>query len=168
MRKNRTINLIVAAVIAAATVIIDQITKLVAAAALNGGSAPGQVVFIPHVLRWSYVENRGAAFGSLADARWVFLAASTVLIAAIVLYMLRSESISRLQYVTLAFVLGGGIGNMIDRVARGYVVDFVDFYFIPVWKWVFNFADACVCVGGIVFALSLLFVKKKEDDRADG
>ena len=165
MRKNRTINLIVAAVIVAATVIIDQITKLIATEVLGSGR---QIVCIPAVLRWSYVENKGAAFGSLADARWVFLIASSVLIIAIIVYMFRSKNISRLQNISLAFVLGGGIGNMIDRVAHGYVVDFVDFYFISIWKWVFNFADACVCVGGIVFALSLLFEKKKEDNGTNG
>ena len=164
MRKNRIIKLIVAAVIAAATVIIDQITKNIVSSNMAVGD---QIDFIPKVLRWTYVQNRGAAFGSLANARWIFLIASVVLIVVICIYLIKAKSVTGFQTVTLAMVLGGGIGNMIDRIAYGYVVDFVDFYFIPVWHWVFNVADACVCVGGILFAVSLLFdgsVKKGQSE----
>lgn len=154
MRKNRIIKIIVAAVIAAATVIIDQITKYFVSSNMFVGE---QIDVIPKVLRWTYVQNRGAAFGSLSNARWIFLVASVVLILVICIYLLKSEKISSFQSVMLALILGGGIGNMIDRIALGYVVDFVDFYFIPLWHWVFNVADACVCVGGILFAVSLLF-----------
>ena len=167
MRKNRIIKLIVAAVIAAATVIIDQITKNIVSSGMEVGE---QIDFIPGVLRWTYVQNKGAAFGSLANARWIFLIASVVLIIAICIYLIKAKSVTGFQTVALSLVLGGGIGNMIDRLAYGYVVDFVDFYFIPAWHWVFNVADACVCVGGILFALALLFEEsgKKKGQSKNG
>ena len=64
--------------------------------------------------------------------------------------------------VGLSLVIGGGIGNMIDRIAYGYVVDFLDFCAFPsIWKWVFNIADACVCVGaGIVMLYFIIDIVK--------
>lgn len=120
---------------------IDQLTKYLASTYLYGSS----VTVIPHVLDFSYVENRGAAFGMLADNRWVFLIISTVMIAAIGVYLFAAKHPSVLERVSLALIVGGGIGNMIDRVASGYVVDFIDVTFVKFY--VFNIADSCVCVG---------------------
>lgn len=128
--------LIIAAVIAA-----DAVTKVLAASYLTEGA----VTVIPGVLEFTYVENRGAAFGMLADHRWVFLAASSVAIAAIIGYLAVKRPQSRLIRVSLALIAGGGVGNMIDRVARGYVTDFINPTFVDFY--VFNVADSCVCVG---------------------
>lgn len=130
---------------------VDQCSKWL----IVRGLYDGQVTVIPHVLRFTYVENDGMAFGLLADHRWVFLTLSIIGISALGFYLFRYVK-KTLPGVALALIVGGGIGNMIDRVRLSYVIDFIDFYFIPVWYWVFNVADAAVCVGGALFIFSLL------------
>ena len=138
-------------VVIAAVVLFDQISKLLVLTYLF----EGQVELIPGILRFTYVENRGMAFGLLADHRWVFLVASVVGIGLMGFYLFRyvTRGLSR---VSLALVIGGGIGNMIDRVRLGFVVDFIDFCAFDFWIWVFNVADAAVCVGAALFVLDLL------------
>ena len=128
------------------SVTVDQISKLLVVRFLDPNEP---LVILRGVFRFSYVENEGAAFGMLADQRWVFMVLSSVAILALLLYLWKWPPESKWACVALSLVAGGGIGNMIDRVRLGYVVDFIDFYPIPeVWPWVFNVADACVCVGG--------------------
>ena len=129
----------------ALAVVIDQLTKYFALASL---APDGSIDVIRGVFRFTYVENRGAAFGSLSDSRWVFLISSTVLIVAIAVFVIARRPKNKLFLISLALVTGGGIGNMIDRLSRGFVVDFLDFCAFPqLWRWVFNAADVFVCVG---------------------
>ena len=87
----------------------------------------------------------------LADHRWIFMILSIVAILALLFYLWKWPPDSKWACVAIAIIAGGGIGNMIDRVRLGYVIDFLDFYLFPeVWMWVFNVADACVCVGGAI------------------
>ena len=112
------------------------------------------------------MENTGAAFGMLQDRRWVFLVISTVALSGMIVYMFLNKTKHPLETTAVAFIVGGGIGNMIDRLARGFVVDFVDVKCIPYWKYIFNVADIFVCVGCGLFILYILFfeakVQKKE------
>ena len=130
---------------------LDQISKQLVLHLLYGG----QVEIIPGVLNFTYVENRGMAFGLLADHRWIFLVASVVGIALVAFYLFKftKRPVSR---IALAMIVGGGIGNMIDRVRLGFVVDFIDFCAFDFWVWVFNIADAAVCVGAALFVLDLI------------
>ena len=124
---------------------------------------------IPGVFRFTYVENRGAAFGMLDDHRWVFMIISTVAIVAMLIYMWKFAAQNAFLRVGLSLVIGGGIGNMIDRIAYGYVVDFLDFCAFPtLWKWVFNVADACVCVGAgmVMLYLVLEIIKEAKAENA--
>lgn len=136
---------------------LDQITKALVLNFLY----EGQVVLIPGVLNFTYVENRGMAFGLLADHRWVFMVLSVLGIALVGFYLYRYVK-STLGRVSLALVIGGGIGNMIDRISLGFVVDFIDFCLFDFWVWVFNVADAAVCVGAALFALDLILEMVKE------
>ncbi|MBE6630534.1 MAG: signal peptidase II [Ruminococcaceae bacterium] len=150
------------ALIAITVVALDQISKLLILEFLY----EGQLVLIPGVLNFTYVENRGMAFGLLSDQRWVFMILSTVGIIAMCAYLWFFVK-SRLARVALSLVIGGGIGNMIDRVAYGFVVDFIDFCAFDFWVWVFNVADAAVCVGAGLFILDLVLetvreIKKKK------
>ncbi len=153
-------------IVIAALVVIDQVTKLFAVYLL----APvGSVEVIPGVLRFTYVENRGAAFGMLADNRWVFLVVSTIAIVALLIYLWKARPENKFACMAISMIIAGGIGNMIDRVRLGYVVDFFDFCaFGELWQWVFNFADACVCVGGGILVLWLLLttIKEYKEERA--
>ena len=112
---------------------------------------------IPGVLRFTFVLNDGAAFGSLDNARWIFMILSTVAIVAILVFMFWKKPQNPLLLVALTLITGGGIGNMIDRVWLGYVVDFIDFCALPkIWMWVFNVADSCVTVGAGLLALWMI------------
>ena len=139
---------------------LDQVSKLLVLATLKG---EGSLIIINKVLRFTYVENRGAAFGMLDDKRWVFLLLSTVGIAAMIVILFKFSKGDKLLSTALAFVIGGGIGNMIDRIFLGFVVDFIDFYAFPsVWMWVFNVADAFVCVGAGLMMLYIVLDTVKE------
>ena len=132
-------------------VALDQLTKLLSVLFLkNIDTFP----LIRGVLHLTYVENRGAAFGMLANDRWVFLTVSTLTII-VVGALLYFGHIEGLPYgIALSMILSGGIGNMIDRVALGYVVDFIDFRLINFA--VFNGADSFICVGAGLMILLLV------------
>ena len=120
-----------------------------------------QVTVIPGILDFTYVENRGMAFGLLADHRWVFLVFSVVGMTLVGLYLWKYGK-TTLVRVALSMIIGGGIGNMIDRTVLGFVVDFIDFCAFDFWVWVFNIADAAVCVGAALFVLDLVLELVRE------
>ena len=146
-------------------ILIDQISKLIATEFLLPVES---VPIIENVLHLTYVTNRGAAFGMLANSRWVFMIISTLAILAISAFLYLGKSPNKYYTVALAMVISGGIGNMIDRVALGYVVDFIDFCLINFA--VFNIADSFVCVGAgmLILSLSLDIIKEtKEKNKND-
>ena len=149
--------------IAAIAVILDQVTKWLAVEFLTKVET---VPLIQNVLHLTYLENTGAAFGILKNNRWVFLIISTVAIIALLAYIAKFPLKSKLLGVGLSFIVGGGIGNMIDRVLLGYVVDFIDFRLINFA--VFNVADSFVCVGAVLVLIYVFFFsdKKKEVENA--
>ena len=159
------INAVLAALIATAVCALDQITKSAVVGSMELGES---VPFIPGVLNWTYIRNRGMAMGMLANHRWIFMVLSIVMIAAIVLYVIFAKNARRSVVCILAMILGGGIGNMIDRFAYGYVIDFIDVRFLPFWKWIFNVADCFVTVGAILLALLFIVseIKKRKAEKA--
>lgn len=142
--------------IAAAVIIFDIITKLLAKKYLIDGTFP----IIEDVLHFTYVENRGAAFGILKDHRWVFMIISVFAIALIIFFVFYFKPRSLTAKIALGLVLGGGVGNMIDRIALGYVIDFIDFRLINFA--VFNIADSAITVGAILLGIYLIFIEPKE------
>lgn len=140
----------------------------------------GVIEIIPNAFRLHYIENPGAAMGSFANNRWVFMFFSTVAIVAILLYLVIGyKKIKPFLGISLAMITGGGIGNMYERLfnqnAQGqYVVtDFFDFYLFDFWKWIFNVADVAVCVGAGMMILYLVldliddFRAKKHPEQYD-
>ena len=143
--------------ISVAVVILDQLSKFIAVKYLMPVSS---FPIIKDVIHFTYVENKGAAFGMLQDQRWVFMVISTVMIAVLIFIMVKYKKYFHpLMLIGIAFVFGGGIGNMIDRTLLGYVVDFIDFTLINFA--VFNIADSFICVG---VGLMLLDVILKKSD----
>lgn len=133
---------------------IDQLTKWLAVVHLSESSAR---VLIPGLVELTYHENPGAAWGMLQNHRWVFMLTSTVAIIAIMIYLAKNrKNLHVLSVISFTLIVAGGIGNMIDRVLVGYVVDFINFLFIEFP--VFNFADMCVTVGAALMIVWLLFV----------
>lgn len=127
------------------SVFLDQLTKWLAVVYLQG--EPSFPLW-RDVLHFTFVKNEGAAFGMLADHRWVFMIVSTIAIVGLTVYLFRFRPKSRYVQITLAMIIGGGIGNMIDRFALGYVIDFIDFTLIDFA--VFNVADSFVTVGAFM------------------
>lgn len=113
------------------------------------------VTVIPYVLDFTYVENRGMAFGLLADNRWFFMIVSAVLIVVIITTLKLSKINNKLFIISMSMILGGGIGNMLDRLFLGYVVDFIEVTFVDFA--VFNIADSFVVVGACLLAVYLVF-----------
>ncbi len=141
------------------TIVIDQWTKYLAVVHLQ----PRDTLPIwQDMLHLTYLENRGAAFGMLSDKRWVFMLLSTVAIVVMLWWLYKEKPASPWVQTAGALIIGGGIGNMIDRVRLGYVVDFIDVRAIDFY--VFNGADSFVCVGcGMIVAwvLYMELVKKQ-------
>lgn len=138
-------------------IILDQLTKWLAVKFLMPiDTCP----LIKNVLHLTYVENTGAAFGMLKDQRWVFIVISTVAIIAFLAYLYLGHAENMLYAVSISMIISGGIGNMIDRLALGYVVDFIDFRLINFA--VFNGADSFVCVGAGLLILALILDLIKE------
>ena len=144
-------------IIMIATVAADQLTKVLVLEHLAGGAG---FPLIPGVFHFTYVENRGAAFGMLSEHRWIFMVLSVIAIGVLVLYLAIAKPKSLLMRTAVALIAGGGIGNMIDRAIRGFVVDFIDVK--AVWQYVFNVADAAVCVGCGLLILWLILSEVKE------
>lgn len=142
-----------------AFIYLDQLSKYLAVIYLKGGES---FPIIKNVLHLTYVENEGAAFGMLKDHRWIFMIISSVAIIGLFVYLVKNYKASHLQSVALTMIIAGGIGNMIDRVALGYVVDFIDFTLINFA--IFNVADSFVCVGVGLLIIYLLMTLKKEHD----
>ena len=141
-------------------VVLDQITKYLVVANMELYES---IEIIPEVFRFTYIQNRGAAFGSLDEHRWVFMLLSTVAIVAIIAFLFWKKPQNKLLLASLILITGGGIGNMIDRVYLGYVIDFIDFCAFPeIWMWVFNVADSFVCIGAGMLALWMILDTVRE------
>ncbi len=140
------------AAIVLVTVLLDTLTKNIAVNSLKDHGA-GDFAVIENVFHFTYHENKGAAFGMLSDNRWIFMSISVIAILAIAIYLFINKENSPLLSISLSLILGGGIGNMIDRVLLGYVIDFLNFKIInfPI----FNLADAFVTVGAALIVTYL-------------
>lgn len=144
-------------IITAILIITDQITKVIATGMLK---QIGTIEVIKNIISFTYVENRGAAFGILQNHRWLFILFTICAIIAIIVYTIKVKPQSKLYMWSASLIVAGGIGNLIDRIWREYVVDMIEFTFIN--YPVFNFADICVVVGAILLCIYVLFDKKAE------
>lgn len=147
-------------IVIAAGVILDQWSKYMAVLHLQGTDG---VDLIPGVFRLTYLENRGAAFGVLQGQQWFFYIITAVILVAVLLVYRRMPAGRKFLPLRVCAVLivSGALGNLIDRVGQGYVVDF--FYFELIDFPVFNVADIFVTVSAVLLAVLLLLYYKEED-----
>ena len=147
----------------AVLVILDQWSKLFAVNNLMGRA---DMVLIENVLSLTFLRNFGAAFGILQGGRWLLLALTALIMIAIVIYYIKLPNTRVYNAIRLALILiaAGGIGNSIDRLLNGYVVDFLRFDFInfPI----FNVADIYVVTGSILLGIIVIFFIKDEEPKA--
>lgn len=153
------------AIVSSAAVVFTVLSDFFSKRAVMANMEIGESIpIIKNVFHFTYITNPGAAFGSLSGKRWVFMTASVLMIAALAALILFWDDKSTLFYASASMILGGGVGNMIDRIFYGEVVDFLDFCAFPrLWSYIFNLADAFVCVG---VGLLLLYVILSEVKRA--
>lgn len=116
------------------------------------------IPLIPKLLSFTYIQNRGAAWGILSDNRWVFLVITGIAIIVLPLLLYKYRKLHFMFGFSLSLIIGGAIGNMIDRIFLGYVVDFIEFTFIDFP--IFNVADICVTVGAALMFVYLMFIDK--------
>ena len=144
-------------------VILDQGSKLVIA----GSMQLYQSIPIMPYFNLTYVHNTGAAFSFLSEAggwqRWFFAGLAFVISIVIAVWLARLKQHETLLAVALSLVLGGAIGNLIDRLAYGYVIDFLDVYY-QTWHWpAFNIADSAITLGVILMLVESFGLGKSED-----
>lgn len=134
-------------------VLIDQVSKAVMLALLN----PYQTVAVLPVLNLTLAFNTGAAFSFLADAggwqRWFFTGLALAISVVLVIWLARIAPSKKMEAWSLTLILGGAVGNLIDRLIYGHVVDFVDFYWGTAHWPAFNVADSAICIGAVLLII---------------
>lgn len=141
----------VAIIIGIIMVAVDQIIKYFVTVYLQ---PLGSVTVIDNFFNLTYVENNGVAFGMFSDMRWVFVALTSVLLFVIMFIMFKKRPKGKMFYIAAGLIIGGGIGNLIDRIFYGYVIDYLSLSFFPP---VCNFADYCITIGTVLLIIYLLF-----------
>lgn len=139
-------------------VAFDQITKYFASKNLSGGKI---VSFIPRIVQFRYSENTGMAFSMLSGARWIFIALTAIVCIGVLIYLFSNKCDNLWIYWSLGVVAAGGIGNLIDRVYLGYVIDFIEPIFVDFA--IFNIADCAVTLGAVVLVAYLIIDCFKKD-----
>ena len=141
----------VAIIIGIIMVAVDQIIKYFVTVYLQ---PLGSVTVIDNLFNLTYVENNGVAFGMFSDMRWMFVALTSVLLFVIIFIMFKKRPKGKMFYIAAGLIIGGGIGNLIDRIFYGYVIDYLSLSFFPP---VCNFADYCITIGTVLLIIYLLF-----------
>ncbi|MBQ6153117.1 MAG: signal peptidase II [Ruminococcus sp.] len=140
--------------IAALVVAVDQLTKYLIVTNVKPQGSSG---FIPHLLSFVYSENRGVAFGLFQDATWLFIVLTSIVIVVFLFLLIKYYKTGKLFSIASALIIGGGIGNLIDRIRLGYVVDFLQLsFFNPIC----NLADYAISIGTFLLIIYLLFFYK--------
>jgi len=149
----------------AVIVIVDQITKYLIVKSMD---LHDEMTVIKGFFNLYYVRNKGAGLGMFSNARWVFMSLTTVIIILSIVLIAMNYFKHWLADLSLVFILGGGIGNMIDRILLGEVVDFFQFQ-IKYFDFIFNVADVFVTFGTILFIIYffVIYDKQKETTSTD-
>ncbi|MDH5174157.1 MAG: signal peptidase II [Elusimicrobiota bacterium] len=135
---------------------VDQLSKYVIR---QNMSLAESIPVINRVFHITYVENKGIAFGLFPQGHFLFIVISLIIILAIVFFARKKIIKSLKEKVCLGLVLGGALGNLVDRLRFGFVIDFLDFRIWPV----FNLADSGVCIGGILMVFFLLKKRTRKE-----
>jgi signal peptidase II len=147
--------------ISALILVVDHITKYIA----NTSMTLYQTIEVMPHFNFTLAYNYGAAFSFLADAggwqRWFFTGLAAVFSVVISVWIARLKPTAKLEAISLSLILGGAVGNLIDRLLFGYVIDFLDIYYGSYHWPAFNIADSAICVGAVLLILDS-FRKKDE------
>ena len=144
-------------ILSALIVIIDQVIKYFIYSNL---SPDGRVTIIDGLLSFVYSENKGAAFGIFQNATLIFAVITIALIAVFLFLLITKRFSGKLFTASIILIIGGGIGNLWDRLFRGFVIDYISFSFFPP---ICNFADYCITIGAALFILSIILLPESKE-----
>ena len=152
----------VMATIIVAILVLDQVTKLLVRTQV---SLYDSIAIVPGLLNLVHVRNTGAAFGflnavNIANKQFLMTTLAVVALAAIGTYAWQVGSRDSLARAGLALILGGAVGNLIDRASAGYVIDFIDVYWRSYHFWAFNVADSAITVGACLLILDMFVASR--------
>lgn len=149
-------------VVALAVVLLDQLSKLWVSTQLTYG----EPVAFTSFFNFTLLHNHGAAFSILAEQggwqRWFFAGLALVVSLVLLMWIARNSSQNKLETFALAFILGGALGNLYDRIHLGYVVDFIVVHYREHFWPAFNLADSAITLGAFILIAQVLFRKEKE------
>ena len=149
-------------IIFAFSIISDQSTKMWAVNVLKNGES---IKLIGDFLRFTYAENKGAAFSILQNQMLFFIITTVIMLAVLAYIYFKTKNITQLSKLSIAMIAGGAIGNFIDRLRLGYVVDFIDVRFASFYNFpIFNIADSFVVCGTILMIILILFNKFEKSE----
>jgi len=139
-------------------IFIDHLTKYLAKIKFSSGK---ELTLVQNYLELTYVENRGAAFGILKEKKFFLVGFTIFAVCYMFYYLVVNRNLNKWYRVSLILIISGAIGNLIDRIFRGYVIDFIHFYIKDIFDWpVFNVADISVVLGSILLGISMIFIKE--------
>lgn len=144
--------------IALIVIAVDQITKLAVVKWMEVGES---IPLIDSFLYLTSHRNAGAAFGILENQRIFFIVTTLVVVIAIIYMLEKERQINRVSSIALSLIMGGAIGNFIDRLFSGKVVDFIDIYIFTYDYPIFNVADSAIVIGVFLFILDMLVLSRK-------
>ncbi len=138
--------------------LLDQAAKFFAAGLLQSVDT---VPILSGIFQLTYVENSGAGFGVFADYTWLLTVLTLIIIVLAISYVVFKRPDNKILLTALTFMIGGAVGNLVDRIRLGYVIDFFDFTLInfPV----FNIADCFITIGAVVFTVYIIFSDDKKE-----
>ena len=153
--------------VAGLVVCLDQITKALVDRYM---SLYESWPIVDGLVKLTYVQNRGAAFGILSDAdlpyqSLLFAGVSLLALGAILAYAWKLPTDQGMPRLALALIMGGAVGNLLDRLRLGHVVDFVDVYWGEIHFWAFNVADAAISIGAVLVLLDMIGIGRRHAPR---
>ena len=119
------------------------------------------ITIIEKVLYLNYAENTGVAFSMFADNRWILVGVTSLMLIAVLAFFLSGKMTGKLEVFSLSLLLAGGVGNLIDRISLGYVIDYIEVLFVDFY--IFNFADCLVTCAAIVMICNQIYEIYKEN-----
>lgn len=147
---------IISLVLIAVLTAVDQLLKMLVVTYLK---PIGEVTVINGLLNFKYIENTGASFGMLPNMSWLFVIITAIVSIVIVYLLVKYNHHNFFSYFAGICIVAGGLGNLIDRVFFGYVIDYIYVLFFP---YIFNFADCMVVLGVIAYMIFFLFFQDEK------
>lgn len=140
-------------IISIVIILFDQMTKLMIVNVLHERLP---IIIIENYFQVSYVKNYGAAFGIMQNKQWFFIIITFIILVAAI-FLIKKRNFTTTMRTALFMVIGGAVGNLIDRIRLGYVIDFIDIKFGNIYDYpVFNIADSFIVIGTVIIAYLIL------------